>query len=221
MTEAPSTETSLPSVPSLKAEGLSMHFGRIRLFKGLGFELSGGLSLAVTGPNGSGKSTLLKILAGVLGPDSGRVRLSDGRAPIRDAERALHAGMVAPYLNAYDGLTAKENLRFLARARLHRDAERRIEELLDFVGLGRRGNDLVGTFSSGMKQRVKFAAALLAEPILLLLDEPRSNLDVDGLEMLSRVRQRWLGAGRLVITATNDADEAERADVRISVADFR
>ncbi len=208
-------------LPTLSAEGLSMHFGRIRLFRGLNLGLSGGESLAVTGPNGSGKSTLLKILAGVLGPDSGRIRLSIGHVTIKDPDRALNTGMVAPYLNAYDGLTARENLRFLARARLYRNADGRIDELLDFVGLGRRADDLVGTFSSGMKQRVKFAAALLAEPVLLLLDEPRSNLDLDGLEMLTRVRERWLDSGRLVLTATNDADEAERADHRISVADFR
>lgn len=198
-----------------------MRFGWNRLFRNLEFYLEGGESLAITGPNGSGKSTLIRIVAGVLAADEGEIKLHDGSSEIPKQDRSLHAGMVAPYLNVYEGLSARENLEFLARARLHKEAATRIGELLEFVGLGKRGDDLVSTFSSGMKQRVKYAAALLSQPVLLLLDEPGSNLDSAGLRMLDRVIERWRAEGRLVVVATNDQAEADRCDRRISLADFQ
>lgn len=208
-------------MPTLAADQLGHRFGRLVLFRHLSFTLKGGRSLAVTGPNGSGKSTLLRILAGVLTSTVGTVTLTvDGRALSR-TERSLRTGLVAPYANVYDGLTARENLVFLAEVRGLPDADARIEAVLEQVGLTGRADDLVGTYSSGMKQRVKYAAALLAEPPLLLLDEPSVNLDAAGLEMVAGVVARQMEAGRLLVVATNVADEAARCDREICVEDFR
>lgn len=204
----------------LVGENLGKHYGRRVLFRRLSFRLRGGRMLAVTGPNGSGKSTLLRILAGVLRPSRGAVRLRiDGRE-VPEEERPLRTGLVAPYLQVYDGFTARENLAFLARARRLHGAADRIASLLDLVSLTPRADDLVATYSSGMKQRVKFAAALLAEPPLLLLDEPSSNLDAAGLGMVGRVVAQQQQAGRLLVLATNDPAEAERCDEVLSIEAF-
>ena len=208
-------------MPRLKVDTLGHRFGRLVLFRQLSFALEGGRSLAITGSNGSGKSTLLRILAGVLTPTAGTVSLAvDGQDVARE-ERPLRTGFVAPYANVYDGLTARENLEFLADARRLSNADARIDATLCQVGLAGRTDDLVGTYSSGMKQRVKYAAALLAEPPLLLLDEPSVNLDAAGLDMVDHVMRRQRDAGRLLVVATNVASEAARCDEEICVEDFR
>jgi heme exporter protein A len=204
----------------ITTEVLAKSFGRRVLFRGLSVELAGGQALAVTGPNGSGKSTLLRILAGVLRPSRGSVTLYlDGRAlPAED--RPLQTGFVAPYLNVYDGFSARENLAFLARVRRLPGAASRIAEALDRVGLGACAEDDVSTYSSGMKQRVKYAAALLADPPLLLLDEPTTNLDAEGQAMVRRVVRSHREAGRLLVIATNVADEAAGCDRTLALPDY-
>jgi heme exporter protein A len=191
------------------------------LFRRLSFTLDGGQSVAITGSNGSGKSTLLRILAGVLTPRAGEVTLTVDGEVVPPEGRPLRTGLVAPYLNVYDGLSAQENLAFLAEARQLSNAAPRIEAALDQVGLAGRTGDLVGTYSSGMKQRVKYAAALLADPPLLLLDEPSANLDEAGLAMVDRVMDRQRARERLLVVATNVAEEAARCDRAVCVEDYR
>ena len=185
------------------------------------FELRDGQTLAITGSNGSGKTTLLRILAGVLTPRKGSITLEANGSPVEREERPLHVGLVAPYMNVYEGLTARENLEFLAETRVLENAGPRMDALLREVGLGGRADDLVKTYSSGMKQRVKYAAALLAKPPLLLLDEPRANLDAAGLEMVDRVMADQQEREGLVVVATNDPREAERHERALCVEDFR
>jgi heme exporter protein A len=205
----------------LEAHNVGQRFGRLVLFRRLGLRLAGGRSLAITGANGSGKSTLLRILAGLLTPTRGTVRLEVEGTDVAPEDRPLRVGLVAPYLSVYDSLSARENLAFLARARRLEGAAPRIEAALERVQLAARAGDLVGTFSSGMKQRVKYAAALLAEPPLLMLDEPSTNLDVRGLEMVRAVMRQQRDDGRLLLVATNDADEAAACDERLRIEDFR
>lgn len=208
-------------MPQLIVDGVGHRFGQLVLFRRLSFTLEGGQSVAITGANGSGKSTLLRILAGLLTPAAGRVTLiHDGTAVSRE-ERPLHTGLVAPYINVYDDLSARENLAFLAAARQLPDAEARITAALEQVGLAGRTDDLVGTYSSGMKQRVKYAAARLADPPLLLLDEPSANLDTAGLEMVDAVMRRQHTREKLLVVATNVAEEAARCDRVVCVEDYR
>ena len=204
----------------LTAENLGQRFGRRVLFRGLSFSLQGGVVLGITGANGAGKSTLLRILAGVLTPSRGTVRLHAEGGVVAEEARPLATGMVAPYLNTYDGFSARENLQFLARARRLPKAAGRIEAVLAQVEFAARADDSVATYSSGMKQRVKYAAALLAEPPLLLLDEPTSNLDERGLQMVAEVIRLQRDARRLLIVATNDADEARRCDRVLRIEDY-
>lgn len=208
-------------MPTLRTNNLGQRFGRLLLFRRMSFTLEGGTSLAVTGANGSGKSTLLRILAGVLSPKAGSVSLSVEGQSISAEAHPLHTGMVAPYLNVYDDLTARENLEFLGRTRALSQAGTRIDAVLEQVGLAGRGNDLVSTYSSGMKQRVKYAAALLAEPPLLLLDEPSTNLDAVGVDMVERVMVQQQERGGLLVVATNRAEEAAAHDRQIRIEDYR
>ena len=205
----------------LDVRGLSKRFGRSRLFQDLSFSMEPGQSLAVTGANGSGKSTLLRILAGVLSPDEGVVSLYVGGMLVGREERPLHVGLVAPYLDVYERFSPRENLRFIARVRRLTNAEERIEHVLESVGLADRRHALVSTFSSGMEQRMKMAAALLAEPPLLLLDEPGEHLDEDGRRMVDAVVERCVQGGVGVVVATNDAAEAKRCDQVLCVEDHR
>jgi len=207
-------------MPSLTADAVGHRYGSLLLFRRLSFTLDGGRSLAVTGANGAGKSTLLRILAGVLAPKAGRVTLTVDGGEVPRERHPRRVGLVAPALGLYGGLTARENLAFLARARRLPDADRRIEAGLGRVGLADRADDPVSTFSSGMRQRVKYAAALLADPPLLLLDEPAANLDAAGREMVEAVVAEQADGG-MVVVATNRADEAARHDRTLRIEDHR
>jgi len=206
---------------SLTADAVGHRYGSLLLFRRLSFELRGGESLAVTGANGAGKSTLLRILAGVLAPKAGTVTLTVDGAAVPSERHPTRVGLVAPALGLYDGLTARENLAFLGRVRRLTDAGRRIETELARVGLADRADDPVSTFSSGMRQRVKYAAALLAAPPLLLLDEPAANLDAAGREMVETVVADQQTGGGMVVVATNRADEAARHDRTLRIEDHR
>lgn len=205
----------------LEAQNLGKRFGARILFRDLSFAVRGGESLAVTGANGAGKSTLLRILAGVLTATSGEVLLFEHGDTVQRERHPLRIGLVAPYLNAYDAFSPRENLHFIGRARRLSNSADRIVTTLRDVGLSERMDDPVATFSSGMKQRVKFAVALLPHPAVLLLDEPRVNLDRAGLEMVGRLTERHLTTGGIVVVATNDFEEARRYDRILQIEDFR
>jgi heme exporter protein A len=208
----------MPLSPAhLHAEGLRQRFGRRELFRDLGLSVGPGEALAVTGANGAGKSTLLQILAGLRTPTAGRVGLRVGGAEVAPEARPLAVGFVAPYLQVYDDLTAGENLAFLARARRLAGGEDLVRGALARVGLAGREGDRLKTFSSGMRQRVRFATALLAEPSVLLLDEPGSNLDAEGRALVERVVREHREAGGLVVLATNAEDEAALCERRVEI----
>lgn len=197
-----------------------MRFGPRWLFGGLSFEAGDGDTLAVTGPNGSGKTTLLRILAGVLTPTQGEVTFRSNGHLVSTDDRALSVAFVAPYLQLYDGLTLEENLDFVVRVRPTARSKRGVSELVDRVGLSDRKNDLVRTFSSGMKQRARFAAALAGECDLLLLDEPSSNLDDAGVDMVKALIAAETAAGTCVVIATNSRQEEEWCERSLRIDSF-
>jgi heme exporter protein A len=169
-------------VPALELEGLTRHYGERTALGGVSLTLQAGQTLVVLGPNGAGKTTLLRILATLLRPHAGTVRVLGSSLP--GAEQAVRGriGLLGHEPLLYRELTARENLRF--HARLHGVGGERVEELLDAVGMGGRAQEPLRTLSRGMTQRVAIARAVLHDPELLLLDEPRANLDPAGAKLV-------------------------------------
>ena len=189
-----------------------MRYGRRRLFEALTLAVAPGAPLAVVGATGSGKSTLLLVLAGVVAPTAGAVTLTLGGQAVPDAARPLAVGLVAPALHLYEPLTARENLSFLARAR--RLPEASVEAALDRVGLLDRADEPLGTFSTGMRQRMRIAAAVLHRPPVLLLDEPGATLDEAGRALVAGLVAE---PGAVVVVATNDPAEAALCPRRLTL----
>lgn len=189
---------------SLEVKNLAKNFDRKIIFKEASFTLSNTDSIAITGNNGSGKSTLIKILANTLHPSKGEVQLTINGKSIEERDRYNFTGFVSPYLNLYDEFTAYENLEIVTKLRgLDKQI---IDKILERVGLLSRKNDTMRIFSSGMKQRMKAAFAIIHKPLLLLLDEPTSNLDKEGIKLIDEICEKQKKEGILVI-ATNDQHE--------------
>jgi heme exporter protein A len=200
---------------SLQASGLRKVFNRRPIFDGIGFRVQWGETLLITGRNGSGKSTLVKIIADVLTPSAGEVALSGEEGAVR-GQRQRYFGLVSPYLQLYDEFSAEENLRLAQRIRGLKEDEHEADRLFDVLGILHRKRDPVRAYSSGMKQRAKYAMALIHRPPVLLLDEPMSNLDAEGIEAVRGVMQAQRTAGILVV-ATNDLTDVEYVEHRVDL----
>ena len=202
---------------AVEARGLEHFYSARRGLAAVSFAVSAPGAVAITGPNGSGKSTLLRLLAGLLRPTAGASVVSAAGRAVPPVERRLFAGFSSPELAFYEELSGRENLVFAAEARGVRDAHGLARHALERVGLAARAEDRVAALSSGMKQRLRLAFALLHQPPLLLLDEPGSHLDDEGRERLEDVVREQARSG-LVIVATNDEREwrlaAERIELR-------
>jgi heme exporter protein A len=198
-------------------KNLSKAYGYRKLFTGLNITVPDKSVFVVMGHNGAGKTTLLRIVCGLVPPTSGRVETVLGGRVMSASERRAALGLVSPDLELYAELTALENLEFFAGVRGIPFNREKAKELLDSVGLKGRGHDYAGTYSSGMKQRLKFAYALLHGPRILVLDEPTSNLDEAGIAMVDGVIRRQREKG-IVIMATNEPREVSYADQTVSLA---
>ncbi len=193
---------------ALTASGLKKTFNRRLIFSDISFSLTNGNSLAIAGRNGSGKSTLVKILAGLLSPTKGKCDLSIDGKEVSDALLFRHLGFVSPYLQMYDEFSGLENLTLSMKIRGLQIHDDEIRSLLEKVNLEHRKNDLVRTYSSGMKQRLKYAFALLHQPPVLILDEPTSNLDAEGIGVVYQIIEDQKKKG-MIIVATNDAADQQ------------
>lgn len=202
---------------TISIEQLTHRFGSRSVFKDVTAAVSTGQILVVSGANGSGKSTLLRIIAGLLAPTQGAVSMSAGSQTVRPENRRRLIGYVAPDLVLYRELTGTENLKFFAELHGIELDRARLSELLTLVGLMGRGRDYVGGYSSGMRQRLKYAFALLHNPPVLLLDEPTANLDVEGIAMVERVveAQQARPSGGMTIVATNEPREVAWSALRV------
>jgi heme exporter protein A len=199
------------------AEKISKEFNRRVIFQDISFALRQTESLAITGRNGAGKSTLAKILCGLLTPTKGNIRcvVRGKEIPITDVYK--NVGFVAPYINLYDEFSGYENLKIIANIRnIPNFSADDMNAVLQQFNIYARRNDDVRTYSSGMKQRLKYCAALLHHPSILILDEPTSNLDQEGIATVRSVMKRYREEGILII-ATNDADDVAFADSTISL----
>jgi len=196
----------LTGVFTLKAVNLGKKFGERIVFSAINLDLNTGDSVAVTGPNGSGKTTLLKVLVKLLRPSSGEVQFHNDNRVLDEYSIRGRVSFVAPYLNLYDQLSGEENLQFFAAVRGGNITGKEIESLLAEVGLERRGSDMLSSYSTGMKQRLKYAVALSNHPQFLFLDEPMSGLDESGKTIVTNIIDKFR-AECIVILATNEKEE--------------
>lgn len=205
----------------LVAEKLCRSFGPRRVFGPLSFATTPGRVLGVAGANGSGKTTLVKTLVGLVRPSSGSVWLEDPARPgekasVRDHHRSI--GWCAPDLALYGELTPAENLEFFARVSGRPIARAEADRRIAAVGLEPRRLAAMRTrfLSTGQRQRVKLAYAVLGEPAILFLDEPGSNLDEAGHGVVETIVAAQRARGSVVL-ATNDPRELDLVDERVDL----
>jgi heme exporter protein A len=198
----------------IELEGLTRRYGEREALSDVSLTLDAGQTLVVFGPNGAGKTTLLRVLATLLRPHGGTARVL-GQALPKEAWRVRgQVGFLGHASLLYRDLTARENLRY--HARLHAAPLERIDELLDAVGLARRGDDPVHTYSQGMVQRAAVARAILHDPPLLLLDEPTANLDPHAAALMEPLIGAASGRTR-VLTSHDPVGGLEGADVALGL----
>jgi heme ABC exporter ATP-binding subunit CcmA len=222
----------------IRFENIEKRYGGLAALRRIRFEIAPGECVALAGRNGSGKTTLLRIAAGLVRPSSGELTFPSATgAPAPTASRTskseavrakVSAGFVAHATMVYDELTAEENLLLFARLQQTPNAPHRVEKLLHEVGLFDRRSSLVRTFSRGMRQRVAIARALLHEPSILLLDEPSTGLDPQGVGWLAATLRQLREAGCTILMSLHGESEismlatrAIRLDAGLIVADTR
>jgi heme exporter protein A len=184
------------TAPALELSGVIRRYGERDALNGVGFSLPAGATLVVFGPNGAGKTTLLRVLATLLRPHAGQVRVLGSELPDEAWAVRGRVGLLAHEPLLYRELTAAQNLRY--HARLHGVPEQRTGELLDAVAISSRSEEPLRTLSRGMVQRVAVARAVLHDPELLLLDEPYANLDPAAVELVAPLIGTTSGRTRVV-----------------------
>jgi ABC-2 type transport system ATP-binding protein len=198
-----SDSANLPAVETmtvtLAAEGLVKRYGDRVALRGVSLAARPGELVAIIGPNGAGKTTLLSILAGIQRPDDGSITTAPAGI-----------GWVPQQPAVYNKLTVEENLSLFARLERCADPRATVDRMLALSDLGDRAGDQVGTLSGGNKQRVNIAIGLLAEPDVLLLDEPSAALDPRQRARLWEFILRLAAEGTTVIYATHNIQEADR-----------
>jgi heme exporter protein A len=199
----------------IELDGVGRAYGERAALAGVTLTLEAGRTLVVFGPNGAGKSTLLRVLATLLRPTAGTAKLFGCELPGEAWKVRGRVGLLGHEPLLYRELSARENLRY--HARLHKVAPQRVEELLDAVGLSRRAGDPISTYSRGMVQRAALARAVLHDPDLLLLDEPRANLDPAAAEALEPL----LSGRTRVITSHDPTGGLAEADAALGLRDGR
>ena len=195
------------ATPTLRATALGKRFGDRVALRDVTFELDGGEILAVIGPNGAGKTTLLSLLAGAISPSEGSVGAPAGE----------RIGWVPQQTAVYSKLSVVENLQLFARLERVADPASAVAAMLEQTALSDRADEQLGRLSGGNRQRVNIAVGLLADPAVVLLDEPSASLDPRQRERLWRFIAARARLGTSIVFATHDIAEAERYADRVLV----
>lgn len=187
-------------------------FHTTSLYNNLSGKITSGSCTCITGNNGSGKSTFLKIIASNVKPSSGTISYLQMEKEVSIAEIRAHTAFVMPEMQLYDALTAEENLKFFAGITGIDLSDSSIANLLETVQLSTSPNQQIKNFSTGMKQRLKLALLVAADKSVWFLDEPSSNLDESGHQLIQRLIQNACKENRTVLLATNEPSEVNYAD---------
>ncbi|MBN1638436.1 MAG: ABC transporter ATP-binding protein [Ignavibacteriales bacterium] len=199
-------------------DNVSKSFANRLVFQNLSYEFTSNGIYGVTGKNGSGKTTLLKIISNILQPTKGKIQHFCQDKSIKNEKIYQHIGFVAPYLIFYDEFSAIENFTLLGKIKGKNFDSERSNEILKIFELYERRNEPLISFSSGMKQRVKFIFALLNNPSVLILDEPTTNLDKQGKEIFYDLIKKQ--KSKIIIIASNDSADLTICNNILNIEDF-
>jgi ABC-type multidrug transport system ATPase subunit len=192
-------------------------FNRDWIFRHLHYEFIEGHTYAITGPNGSGKSTLLQAIGGAIGISEGKMLYRDPEIGVEQVFR--HISIAAPYLELVEEMTATEFLQF------HQSFKPllpscTIKDILSRVGLESAAHKQIRYYSSGMRQRARLAQAIFSDTPIVLLDEPCTNLDTEGISLYRQLIKDHCG-GRMVIVSSNDTQEYDFCENTVSILDYK
>jgi len=197
---------------------LSRSFGHIKAVENISFDVGRGETFGLLGPNGAGKTTTINLLLGVLKPDGGSIRIGSVADPTK-AEVRKQVGVAPQSLSLYEDLTGAENLLFFGKlyGLTRKDLRTRVGWALDFAGLRERRNDLVSTYSGGMKRRLNLAAGLVHDPDVIFLDEPTVGMDPQSRNLVFERLEELKNLGRTVLYTSHYMDEVQRLCDRVAI----
>jgi ABC-2 type transport system ATP-binding protein len=210
--------TYITSDHVVETHGLTKRFGDRVAVDNVELRIPRGSAFGYLGPNGAGKTTLIRMLLGLTPATSGTMRLLGRPVPAERAQALARVGAIVEEPRFHPFLTGRENLEIVAAAR-EREAHGRIEGVLDRAGLTARADERVSKYSLGMRQRLGVARALLADPELLILDEPTNGLDPAGILEFRGVVRRLVGEGRTVVLSSHLLDEVEKLCDAVAIVD--
>lgn len=204
---------------TITLNNIGRRFNRDWIFRGIDYTFNSGQSYAILGPNGSGKSTLLQVLNASLTPSVGDISFASQDKPVAAEQVFNHLSLAAPYLELIEEFTLSEMVDFHFKFKKYKDGNDK-KELIALLNLPKSENKLIRYFSSGMKQRLKLILAFCADTPMLMLDEPTSNLDTQGVDWYLSLVQRF-ATGRLTIVCSNQEHEYGFCDQRLSISDYK
>ncbi|MCY7293321.1 MAG: ATP-binding cassette domain-containing protein [Ferruginibacter sp.] len=204
---------------NISLQNTGKRFNREWIFRNFNYEFLQGNSYAITGSNGSGKSTLLQIIAGAALHSEGEIeyKATTDNRQLTTENSYQQISIAAPYLDLIEEMTGNE---FLAFHTSFKNLTKPFAEILSAVGLQKAGDKQIRYYSSGMKQRLKLAQAFFSNTSVLLLDEPTTNLDEDGIAIYKKLWQQNT-TNRLVIISSNDKTEYEQCGTVIKIGDYK
>ena len=202
----------------IETRALTKKFGERAAVNGVALTVPAGVAFGFLGPNGAGKTTMIRTLLGLTQPTSGEVALLGLAQPAKRAEALARVGAIVEEPRFHPHLTGRQNLKIVAAAR-DTAAEARIPTSLERVGLAQRADDRVKTYSLGMRQRLGIARCLLADPALLILDEPMNGLDPAGILEMRRLIRAFVDEGRTVFLSSHLLDEVEKTCDQVAIVD--
>ena len=204
---------------SVSLQNIGRRFNREWIFRGVDYTFTGSNSYAILGPNGSGKSTLLQVLNGSLAPSVGQLKYTFNNTEVEVGEVYQHLSLAAPYLELIEEFTLGEVVDFHFKFKGYKAGIDK-NGVIDLLAMQSSKNKMIRYFSSGMKQRLKLALAFCSDTPMLMLDEPTSNLDSQGVEWYLSLVQKF-AANRLTIICSNQEHEYSFCKERLSISGYK
>jgi len=210
---------SMNSNIKITLQNIGRRFNRDWIFRGVDYTFSDNGSYAILGPNGSGKSTLLQVLNGSLSPSTGKLGYFFDEKPVEAEKVYTHLSLAAPYLELIEEFTLTEVIDFHFKFKPYKTGIDK-NEVIALLGMESSKNKLVRYFSSGMKQRLKLALAFCSDTPMLMLDEPTSNLDTQGVDWYLNLVEKF-AQNRLTIVCSNQEHEYGFCKERLKISDYK